>query len=90
MFLEELGFFKSVRFELMEDSQPCINALKKSVSDSRFRHVRIYYHYLRDIIRDRICAIVKIGTSDQTADLATKILPASATLRHSKTVLGMG
>ena len=90
MFLEELGFLKSVRFEVMEDSQPCINALRKSVSDSRFRHVRIYYHYLRDIIRDRFCAIVKIGTGDQTADLATKLLPASATLKHSKAVLELG
>ena len=73
----------------MEDSQPCINALKKNVSDSRFKHVRIFYHFLRDVIREKFCAIVKIATDLQTADLGTKLLPSAIRERHSKTVLGI-
>ena len=87
-FLQELDIFKSVTFEMLEDSQPCINALKKNVSDSRFRHVRIYYHFIRDAIRNGWCAVVKIGTHLQTGDLATKLLPSKTVLFHSNTVLG--
>jgi hypothetical protein len=54
--------FKTVTFEILEDPQPCLNALKKNVSDSRFRHVRIYYHFTRDAICNGWCAVVKIGT----------------------------
>jgi hypothetical protein len=75
-FLQELAIFifKTVTFDILEDSQPCLNALKKDVSDSRFRHVRIYYHFIRDAIRNGWCAVVKIGTALQTGDLATKLL----------------
>jgi hypothetical protein len=37
-FLQELAIFETATFEILEDSQPCLNALKKDVSDSRFRH----------------------------------------------------
>ena len=88
-FLQELAIFKTVTFEILEDSQPCLNALKKNVSDSRFRHVRIYYHFIRDAIRNGWCAVVKIGTTHQTGDLATKLLPSKTVLFHSKTVLSI-
>jgi hypothetical protein len=89
-FLQELDVFKSASFEILEDSQPRVNALKRNVSDSRFQHVRIYYHFIRDAIRDGWCAVVKIGADLQTGDLAiTKVLPSKAVLFHSKTVLGV-
>jgi hypothetical protein len=84
-----LAIFKTATFEILGDSQPCLNALKKNVSDSRFRHARIYYHFIRDAIRSGWCAVVKIGTALQTGDLATKLLPSMAVLFHSKTVLGI-
>jgi hypothetical protein len=65
------------------------NALKRNVSDSRFRHARAYYHFIRDAIRNGWCAVVKIGTDLQTGDLATKLLPSKTVLFHSKTVLGI-
>jgi hypothetical protein len=61
-FLLELDIFKSVAFEVLEDSQPRANALKRNFSGSRFRRVRIYYHFIRDAIRNGWCAVVKIGT----------------------------
>ena len=65
------------------------NALKRNVSDSRFRHARAYYHFIRDAIRNGWCAVVKIGTDLQTGDLATKLLPSKTVLFHSKTVWGI-
>ena len=33
--------------------------------------------------------MVKIGTEDQTADLATKLLPATTCLKHARKVMGV-
>jgi hypothetical protein len=73
----------------MEDSQPAINAQKKNVSQSRFRHIKIKYHYLRQLISEGWCKLVKISTKDQVADIATKILSSTITEYFSKTVLGI-
>ncbi len=39
-FIEEMDIFGSVTFELLEDSQPAINAKKRNVSQSKFRHIK--------------------------------------------------
>ena len=87
-FLQELKVLKSVRFDLYEDSSPCMNALRRNVSDSRFKHIRIFYHFIRDIISRGICTVCKIGTTDQLADLCTKLLPSGIVRKHSLKVLG--
>ena len=88
-FLDETKLFKSVKFELLEDSMPMINAQKKNVSASKFRHMKVKFHYLRRLINDGWCKLIKIGTKEQTADLATKILPSSVIGKHSSDVLGL-
>ena len=54
-FLDELKFFGNVSFEIMEDSQPAINAQRKNVSQSKFRHIKIKYHYIRQLISEGWC-----------------------------------
>lgn len=87
-FIAELGIFKTVRFDLYEDSSPCMNALRRNVSDSRFKHIRIFYHFIRDVISQGLCNVCKIGTADQLADLCTKLLPSRIVRQHSLKVLG--
>ena len=88
-FLDEPRLFKSVKFELREDSKPMMSAQLKNVSASRFRHLKVKYHYIRRLIYASWCSLVKIDTGDQTADLTTKILPVSTVEKHSRTVLGI-
>jgi hypothetical protein len=87
-FLDELKIFGETSFELMEDSQPAINAQRKNVSQSRFRHIKIKYHYIRQLISEGWCKLVKIGTKDQVADIATKILSTDTVKYFSNVVLG--
>ena len=87
-FLDELKIFRQTSFELMEDSQPAINAQRKNVSQSRFRHIKIKYHYIRQLISEGWCKLVKISTKDQVADIATKILTTNTVKYFSKIVLG--
>jgi hypothetical protein len=87
-YLDELKIFGETSFEIMEDSQPAINAQRKNVSQSRFRHIKIKYHYIRQLINEGWCKLVKISTKDQIADIATKILPIDTVKYFSKIVLG--
>jgi hypothetical protein len=88
-FLDETRLFKSTSFELHEDSQPMINAQKRNVSQSRFKHMRTKHHYIRKLIFDGWCKLIKIPTKMNTADMATKILPATQVSIFSKIVLGL-
>jgi hypothetical protein len=88
-FLDETRLFKSTSFELHEDSQPMINAQKRNVSQSRFKHMRTKHHYIRKLIFDGWCKLIKVPTKTNTADMATKILPAAQVSIFSKIVLGL-
>ena len=81
--------FGHTSFELHEDSQPMINAQKRNVSQSRFKHIKTKHHYIRKMIFDGWCKLIKVPTSHNTADMATKILPAKAITIFSKVVLGL-
>ena len=88
-FLDETRLFKSTSFELHEDSQPMINAQKRNVSQSRFKHMKTKHHYIRKLIFDGWCKLIKIPSKMNTADMATKILPAATVSVFSKIVLGL-
>jgi hypothetical protein len=88
-FLDETKIFAKTSFELHEDSQPMINAQKRNVSQSRFKHIKTKHHYIRKMIFDGWCKLVKIPTQQNTADMATKVLPAKAITIFSKMVLGL-
>jgi hypothetical protein len=88
-FLDETRLFRTATFEMHEDSQPMINAQKRNVSQSRFKHMRTKHHYIRKLLFDGWCKLVKIPTKMNTADMATKILPASTISVFSKIVLGL-
>ena len=47
------------------------------------------HHYIRKLIFDGWCKLVKIPTKTNTADMATKILPARTVSIFSKVVLGL-
>ena len=88
-FLDETRLFKSTSFELHEDSQPMINAQKRNVSQSRFKHMKTKHHYIRKLIFDGWCKLVKIPSKQNTADMMTKILPASTVSVFSRILLGL-
>ncbi len=66
-----------------------INAQKRNVSQSRFKHMQTKHHYIRKLIFDGWCKLIKIQSKSNTVDMATKILPAKTVSIFSKIVLGM-
>ena len=48
--------------------------------------MRTKHHYIRKLIFDGWCKLIKIPTKTNTADMATKILPATQVSIFSKVV----
>ena len=87
-FVDEMDIFNSTTFELLEDSQPAINAQKRNVSQSKFRHIKTKYHYIRQLIYEGWTKLVKVATSEQVADMATKVLSSAVTRKFTRIILG--
>ena len=88
-FLDELGIFnKPVSYVIHEDNTAALNALKKNVAHSKFRHLRTRWHYLREMIRDGVVRVCKVHTDDQIADFMTKPLFGAKLKKFTDQILG--
>jgi hypothetical protein len=60
------------------------------VLQQRFKHMKTKHHYyIRKLIFDGWCKLVKIPTTMNAADMATKILPAKTVSIFSRIFLGL-
>jgi hypothetical protein len=71
-----LGFTQDSS-EIQSDNQPALYSLKTKLSHSKSRHIKIQFHYVKDLIRDGEVHFKYCPTEDMVADLFTKALPAS-------------
>ena len=71
-----LGFSQDSS-EIESDNPPALYSLKTRLSHSKSRHIKIQFHYVKDLIRDEEVHFKYCPTEDMVADLFTKALPAS-------------
>jgi len=72
-FIEELGMGQA-RYSLMCDSQSAIALGKNSTFHSRSKHIEIRYHWIRDVLEEKVVELVKVHTDDNGSDMMTKVL----------------
>ena len=72
-FLQELGL-KQERYVLHCDSQSAIHLSKNSSFHSRSKHIDVRYHWIRDVLNDKLLQLEKVHTDENTADMLTKAL----------------
>ena len=85
--LLELGF-KQDRHVLFCDSQSAIHLSKNSTFHSRSKHIDVRYHWIREVLNDKLLELEKIHTDDNGSDMLTKVLTRSK-LESCCTVAGM-
>ena len=73
-FLEELGI-KQERYVVYCDSQSAIHLSKNATFHSRRKHIEVRYHWIRDVLHDRLLELEKIHTKKNASDMMTKALP---------------
>ena len=71
-----LGFSQDSS-EIQSDNQPALYSLKTCLSHSKSRHIKIQFHYVKDLIRDEEVHFKYCPTEDMVVDLFTEALPAS-------------
>jgi hypothetical protein len=72
-FMEELGK-KQENNRLYCDSQSAIHLAKNSTFHSNTKHIQLRYHFIRSILEDGQLKLEKIHTSQNPADMLTKVV----------------
>ncbi|KAE8707872.1 hypothetical protein F3Y22_tig00110372pilonHSYRG00231 [Hibiscus syriacus] len=71
-FMEDLGVVQS-HISLYCDSQSAIHLAKNQVYHSRTKHIDVRYHFVREIFEEGKILLQKIATSENPADMMTKV-----------------
>ena len=59
---------------LYSDSQSSIHLAKNSAFHSRTKHIQLMYHFIRSVLEDGELKLEKIHTSQNPADMLTKVV----------------
>ncbi|KAF0723798.1 hypothetical protein Ae201684P_017223 [Aphanomyces euteiches] len=54
------------------DNQGAIALTQQKVTNDRSKHIDVAWHFIRDMVRDKIMAIIYVPTKDMLADVLTK------------------
>ena len=73
-FLQELSFTQE-KYVLFCDSQSAIHLGKNSTFHSRSKHIDVRYHWIRDVLNDKLLELEKVHTDENGSDMMTKSLP---------------
>ncbi|KAF2304474.1 hypothetical protein GH714_031884 [Hevea brasiliensis] len=76
--LEEIGHSQEEGTALMCDNTSTIKLSKNPVLHGRSKHIRVRFHFLRDLVKEGIVELQFCGTKEQLADVMTKPLKLEA------------
>lgn len=74
--LDDLGIEQGT-VDLGCDSQSAIHLARNQVHHARTKHIDVRYHFVRDVIEEGSISLLKVHTSDNPADIFTKVVPRS-------------
>ena len=63
--------------EIFSDSHSAIELCKNLMFHERTKHVDVRYHFIRETVSSGAMKLEKISTTDNPANMATKVLPVS-------------
>ena len=86
-FLQEIGFPQNT-VPIHEDNETCIEQSQSLLMSAKNRHLSIKTHYIRQLVEEEEIKLVPIDTHDQVADLQTKYLDKTTTIKHRDAILG--
>jgi len=59
---------------IFEDNKSCIDYTKNSTNHQRTKHISVRYHFIRDLVQQRVLQLTPIPSEDNLADIMTKPL----------------
>lgn len=79
--LEKIGHAQKQSTTIMRDNSSTIKLSKNPVMHGRCKHIRVRFHFLRDLVNDGEVKLVHCGSNDQVADILTKPLKLDSFLK---------
>jgi hypothetical protein len=73
--------------KILADNQSAIKLLRNPISSVRSKHIDVAHHFARERVMRKEVAFSYVSTSEQLADVLTKVLPR---FRFEECVAGMG
>lgn len=86
--LKELGHENEDCTCIKCDNTSTIKLSKNPVLHGRSKHIRVRYHFLRDLTKEGSIVLVHCGSTEQVADIMTKPLKSDTFLKL-RSMLGM-
>ena len=71
------------------DSQSAIMLAKNPIFHAKTKHIDVKYHFIKDMLEDKLMKLVKVHIDDNPADLMTKGLPPER-FAHCCALMGAG
>ena len=62
---------------------------KNLVFHARTKHIEVKYHFIREMLEDKLMKLVKVHIDDNPTDLLTKGLPPKQ-FAHCRALMGVG
>jgi hypothetical protein len=81
-FVHNLGFIDKPYFVVKSDNQAVIAIVNGEKGLERTKHEVVKVEFIRDKIRTGICKVEYVKTTENTADIFTKSLPAVTFIKH--------
>jgi hypothetical protein len=72
------------------DNQSAIQSVNSDVCSAKSRHIKVNFHYVREVVRDGIMAVKFVSTANMLADMMTKALQVPAFRLAVKRVFDQG
>ena len=70
------------------DNQGAIHLSRNSMFHERTKHIKVRYHFIREIVESKEIEVAKIGTEDNVANAFTKVVP-SPKFKYCMEILGV-
>lgn len=70
--LADLGLERT-EFTIFEDNQSCIKSTQRW-DHKRLKHIKLKYHFIKELVINKLVSVNYIPTKDQIADILTKNL----------------
>lgn len=71
-FINELGYSQENATVVFQDSSSSVSWAKGNHSFRKVKHVKIGYHFIKEMIANKKIELVQVSTHDMTADILTK------------------
>jgi hypothetical protein len=69
--LREIGY-PTEKVVVYSDSMSCLSLVKNPVFHKRTKHIKLQWHFVRDLVEQNEIEFVYVNTTEQAADMLTK------------------